>query len=528
MFVDEVDIHVAAGDGGRGCIAFRREKFVPRGGPNGGDGGDGGSVFLVASPHLNTLVNFRFHPDFQAERGQHGMGSNRTGANGAAPHARRAGRHGGLRDARGRRRPVQLADLTEDRRRRCASPRAARAAAATRVSPRPPTARRAGPTRGAGRGEAPAPAAEAAGGRRPRGLPQRGQVHAHLAHLGGQAEDRRLPVHDADAAPGRRRARATTAASSWPTCRASSRARTAASGSATSSCATSSAHACSCTSSTCRALRAATRWRTSTRSGANSSSIALSSAGKPAAGRREQDGRGRRHRGSSIAWRRTSRRSASRSTVSRPSPATGCRALLEAMWRALDLRATPRRRSDSVTKPRRTGVLGGTFDPIHLGHLAVASAAARALGLDEVLLLPSRMPPHRPDRSGRVDLTIVSRWRRWPPRPMPGWWRATSSLAVPGRHTRPTPCGASRHGIRQVADFLPDRRRCVRRNCHVAGVPGSASTSRIRRLRAPGHAGRGSMPARVPELASRMVTLAARRRPAPSRPGSRACICLNC
>lgn len=82
MFVDEVDIRVSAGDGGRGCVAFRREKFVPRGGPSGGDGGHGGSVFVAASPHLNTLVNFRFHPEFKARRGGHGEGSNRTGHDG--------------------------------------------------------------------------------------------------------------------------------------------------------------------------------------------------------------------------------------------------------------------------------------------------------------------------------------------------------------------------------------------------------------------------------------------------------------
>ena len=79
MFVDEVDIHVEAGHGGRGCLAFRREKFVPRGGPSGGDGGHGGSVYVVASPHTNTLINYRFHPEFSAERGGHGEGSNRTG-----------------------------------------------------------------------------------------------------------------------------------------------------------------------------------------------------------------------------------------------------------------------------------------------------------------------------------------------------------------------------------------------------------------------------------------------------------------
>jgi len=72
MFVDEVDIHVEAGDGGRGCLAFRREKFVPRGGPSGGDGGPGGSVWVVASSHVNTLINFRFHPELNAQRGAHG------------------------------------------------------------------------------------------------------------------------------------------------------------------------------------------------------------------------------------------------------------------------------------------------------------------------------------------------------------------------------------------------------------------------------------------------------------------------
>jgi GTP-binding protein len=83
MFVDEVDIHVAAGSGGRGCLAFRREKRVPRGGPSGGDGGHGGSIYVVASPHTNTLITYRFHPEFTAERGDHGQGSNRTGQTGA-------------------------------------------------------------------------------------------------------------------------------------------------------------------------------------------------------------------------------------------------------------------------------------------------------------------------------------------------------------------------------------------------------------------------------------------------------------
>jgi GTP-binding protein len=83
MFVDEVDIHVHAGDGGNGCLAFRREKFVPRGGPSGGDGGRGGSIYLVATLHQNTLVTYRFHPEFTADRGSHGEGSNCTGRDGA-------------------------------------------------------------------------------------------------------------------------------------------------------------------------------------------------------------------------------------------------------------------------------------------------------------------------------------------------------------------------------------------------------------------------------------------------------------
>jgi GTP-binding protein len=84
MFIDEVIISVKAGDGGNGCLAFRREKFVPHGGPSGGDGGRGGDVTLVSSEHYNTLLHFRFNPEHRAERGRHGEGSNRTGRAGAS------------------------------------------------------------------------------------------------------------------------------------------------------------------------------------------------------------------------------------------------------------------------------------------------------------------------------------------------------------------------------------------------------------------------------------------------------------
>jgi GTPase len=84
VFIDEVNIQIKAGGGGNGCLAFRREKFVPRGGPSGGDGGRGGDVILTASEHHNTLLHFRFNPEHKAERGRHGEGSNRTGRDGSS------------------------------------------------------------------------------------------------------------------------------------------------------------------------------------------------------------------------------------------------------------------------------------------------------------------------------------------------------------------------------------------------------------------------------------------------------------
>jgi GTPase len=82
MFIDEAKIRVKAGDGGNGCMAFRREKFVPRGGPSGGDGGRGGDVIMESSQRHNTLIHFRFNPEHKAQRGEHGMGSNCTGLDG--------------------------------------------------------------------------------------------------------------------------------------------------------------------------------------------------------------------------------------------------------------------------------------------------------------------------------------------------------------------------------------------------------------------------------------------------------------
>ncbi len=87
-FIDEAHIRVEAGDGGNGCVSFRREKFIPKGGPDGGDGGNGGNVYLVVEPGLNTLADFRTRRVYKAERGQNGSGRNRTGKSGADLYVR--------------------------------------------------------------------------------------------------------------------------------------------------------------------------------------------------------------------------------------------------------------------------------------------------------------------------------------------------------------------------------------------------------------------------------------------------------
>ncbi len=82
MFIDSAKIYVKAGDGGDGCIAFRREKYVPKGGPSGGDGGKGGDIVVEADEHIQTLLDFRYLREYKGERGQHGQGSNMTGKSG--------------------------------------------------------------------------------------------------------------------------------------------------------------------------------------------------------------------------------------------------------------------------------------------------------------------------------------------------------------------------------------------------------------------------------------------------------------
>ena len=204
MFVDEVEIHVRAGDGGRGCVSFRREKFVPRGGPNGGDGGRGGSVILEADEGLGTLLDFRYRRHYAARRGGHGEGSDRHGANGEDLLLRvPVGTTVRERDT-----GLLLGDLTVDGERLdvARGGRGGRGNARFATSTQP----RAAPRRsGRGRRGARAPArAPAPRRRRGRGLPERGQVDPGRPPLGRAAEDRRLSVHDpgpdARARPARR------------------------------------------------------------------------------------------------------------------------------------------------------------------------------------------------------------------------------------------------------------------------------------------------------------------------------------
>ncbi|HDY89400.1 MAG TPA: GTPase ObgE [bacterium] len=82
MFIDEAKINVKAGDGGNGCVSFRREKFVPRGGPDGGDGGNGGSIIFVVDKNVNTLIKFKYRQHFKADSGKHGMGAKKYGHSG--------------------------------------------------------------------------------------------------------------------------------------------------------------------------------------------------------------------------------------------------------------------------------------------------------------------------------------------------------------------------------------------------------------------------------------------------------------
>src|SRR3989442_12495632 len=101
MFIDQAIINVRGGDGGNGCVSFRREKFVPKGGPDGGDGGHGGDVTLVADESLSTLLDFQYRRHYPAQRGSHGEGSTRHGRRGGSPGLPVPGGTGGREPASG-------------------------------------------------------------------------------------------------------------------------------------------------------------------------------------------------------------------------------------------------------------------------------------------------------------------------------------------------------------------------------------------------------------------------------------------
>ena len=197
-FVDEAQLHVKAGDGGAGAVAFRREAHVDKGGPDGGDGGRGGDVWMVATTNQSSLLGFRDHPHRRGGDGGHGGGKKKHGARGAdlevpvpvghpGPGRRRVGPGG----------PGQAGRPVAGRRRR---PRRAGQRQLPHQPPAGPGLRRAG-----GEGPRAVVRPRAGPGRRrgPGRVPQRGQEHPHLPDLGGQAQDRRLPVHHPRAQPGR-------------------------------------------------------------------------------------------------------------------------------------------------------------------------------------------------------------------------------------------------------------------------------------------------------------------------------------
>ena len=200
MFIDRAEIVVNAGDGGDGCTAFRREKYVPFGGPAGGDGGRGGHVYMEAALGMNSLIHFKYNPEYRAGRGGHGEGNNRHGRDGEDIVIRV---------------PVgtlvydqETGELIHDFSTPGERVLIARGGRGGRGTARfaPPDAPRAAISRARAAGSGPPPAigAEASGRCRAGRFPQRGQVHVAGAHLSGAAEDRRISFHHAGTRPRRR------------------------------------------------------------------------------------------------------------------------------------------------------------------------------------------------------------------------------------------------------------------------------------------------------------------------------------
>ena len=212
QFLDQAKVYVRSGDGGNGCVSFRREKFVEFGGPDGGDGGKGGDVIVECVANLNTLLDYRYQQHFKAKKGGHGKGENRSGARGAdvvlkvppgtqildednetliadLDQARRPGRAGARRQWRVRQHPFQILDQSG------ASPRQSRPA---------------------GRGADIWLRLKLIADAGLIGLPNAGKSTFLARGERGQAEDRRLSVHHASS-QSRRGAGSTISTSCWPT-----------------------------------------------------------------------------------------------------------------------------------------------------------------------------------------------------------------------------------------------------------------------------------------------------------------------